>query len=131
MSKEEHEVKARIAKPEYELIEKLIKSGLYRSEEDFIKEAVESHISRKASLLDVPQETLKVVHNFYLKNPGSHYYSEVSDALGIDIGIVINTIEILRRENLLEEAKREDDILDLGISLSPLIPLSSFYEQKI
>jgi DNA-directed RNA polymerase specialized sigma subunit len=95
-TEQDYQIAVRLARSEYERIEEMIAEGMFRSAADFAREAVRDKL-REAEPVSVGSFTVKDIErridNYLTKNPGSHFASEISEELGIDLRTTLETLK--------------------------------------
>ena len=98
-----YQIAVRLTKTEYERIEDMIRAGMFRSAADFAREAVRDKL-REAEPIGIgnfsSKEIERKIDDFLTKNPGSHYASEIAEALGLDFR---TSLEMVKR--MIDEGK--------------------------
>ena len=98
----------RLAKADYDMIQKLVEAGLYRSSADFLREAVRDKLRTMEiiSLRDVDLKTAeKMIIEYLKKHPGSRFVSEIADALGIEYTIAFKAAHNLIEKGVIRKAE--------------------------
>lgn len=90
----------RLAPRQEEEISKLVGAGLFVSTSEFIREAVREKLEtiRVIKIRDIPQEKAKKEILDFLAKRGQAWTSEIADELGLDLLLVTDVLEELKRE---------------------------------
>ncbi len=95
-TEQDYQIAVRLAKSEYEKIEEMIAGGLFRSAADFARDAVRDKL-REAEPISVGSFSAKdigrQIDNYLTKNPGPHFASDISEALGLDLRTTLETVK--------------------------------------
>lgn len=98
---------ARLVK-EARTIIKIPSGARYRSVTELVSDALEEKLShlrgvQVVSVADVsPRDAARLVTEYLEKNPGSHYPSDIANALGLDLELVFEVTNRLLREHVAE-----------------------------
>ena len=102
------QVSVRLIRSEYQLIENLVKEGIYRSNADFVREAVREKL-RAAKIIGIgdvsPSQAEQMILGYLKKNPGSHYASKIAEELGLEYSATFQTIRKLINSGQIKKAK--------------------------
>ena len=102
------QVSVRLTSVEYQIIEKLVKEGIYRSGADFVREAVREKLRAAESIgiRDVsPARAEQMILHYLQENPSSHYASDIAEELGLEYSATFQTIEKLVNSGRIKKAK--------------------------
>lgn len=92
-----YQIAVRLTRLEHERIQEMMRAGLFRSAADFAREAVRDKLreAEPVSVRELPRaDTEKLIDRYLAKHPGSHFASEIAEALGLDFR---STLEAVKR----------------------------------
>jgi metal-responsive CopG/Arc/MetJ family transcriptional regulator len=76
----------------------------YASKNEFVREAIDQHVNEKLKgriieVRDVSvKEAARMIDRHLSKNPGVHYVSELSEELGLELGVAFRAAAMLREK---------------------------------
>jgi Arc/MetJ-type ribon-helix-helix transcriptional regulator len=100
---QEYQIAVRLTRTEHQRIQEMVRAGLFRSAADFAREAIRDKLreAEPVSMRSVSSKRMeKLIDRYLTHNPGPHFASEISEALGLDVR---STLETLRR--MIEDGK--------------------------
>ena len=91
-----YQIAVRLTQSEYGRIEEMIAAGIFRSAADFAREAVRDKL-REAEPIAVRDSSRsraeKLIDGYLTKHPGSHFASEIAEAIGLDFRTTLEAIK--------------------------------------
>jgi Arc/MetJ-type ribon-helix-helix transcriptional regulator len=84
----------------------------YSSRNEFIREAIEQHVSDKleTKLVEVKdvsvKEASRMIDRYLVKNPGAHYVSELAEELGLELGVAFRAAKMLEGQGMVKAKSR-------------------------
>ena len=105
-----YQIAVRLTRTEYERIEHMIEAGMYRSAADFARDAIRDKL-REAEPVSLREFSTKdierMVDNYLTKHPGSHFASEIAEALGLDFRLTLEAIKRMIEAGRIHRARSE------------------------
>jgi len=92
-------------------LDKVAMSLGYNSRNQVIRDALEQYVKEvmNAKIIEVKDfsvdEAIKKMDEFLSKNPGSHYVSEIAEALGLELKVAFKAAQKLMDEGIVEVKK--------------------------
>ena len=103
-----YQVAVRLSKADYERVEALVETGLYRSSADFLREAVRDKL-REMEIVGVrdvtEEEAKKLIGEHLAQHPGPQFASEIAETLGLEYNVTFKVIGQMLKEGTLKKAK--------------------------
>jgi len=108
LEREALQLAVRLSKADYVMVQQLVKTGLYRSSADFLREAVRDKLEslEVVSIRNVDASKVeRMIEDYLVKHPGPSFASEIADALGLDYSITFKTVHKLLEEGRVRKAR--------------------------
>jgi Arc/MetJ-type ribon-helix-helix transcriptional regulator len=100
------QVAAKVSKVEYELIRRLVKSGLYINSSDFVRDAMRRRLAEISSTAKTPTDKLKQqLYDYMRDHDGLIWPDEAARDLGYSILDILEALKKLETEGRAVEAE--------------------------
>ena len=100
------QVAAKVSKVEYELIRRLVKSGLYINSSDFVRDAMRRRLAEINSAVKTPRGDLRrELYDYMKEHDGLIWPDEAARDLGYSVLDILETLRKLEREGRAIEAE--------------------------
>jgi len=93
-------------------LDKIVLSLGYKSRNQVIREALEQYVNNvmQAKVIEVKDHTVdeaaKKIDEFLSNNPGTHYVSEIAEALGLELNVAFKATKKIMDEGIAEVKSR-------------------------
>jgi Arc/MetJ-type ribon-helix-helix transcriptional regulator len=100
------QVAAKVSKVEYELIRRLVKSGLYINSSDFVRDAMRRRLAEINSAAKTSTDDLKQeLHDYMKEHDGLIWPDEAARDLGYSVLDILEALRKLEKEGRAMEAE--------------------------
>jgi Arc/MetJ-type ribon-helix-helix transcriptional regulator len=103
-----YQIAVRLTRVEHERIQEMIRAGMYRSAADFARDAVRDKLreAEPVSVRDLSRKDIEELIDSYLtKHPGSHFASEIAEALGLEFRSTLETVKRMVERGKIRKAR--------------------------
>lgn len=105
-----YQIAVRLTRVEHDRIQEMIRAGLFRSAADFAREAVRDKL-REAELVSVRdlsrRDIERSIHSYLTRHPGTHFASEIAEALGLDFRSTLETVKHMIERGKIRRARSQ------------------------